>query len=120
MNDLWVRPSTTGWLQSKCLEQFKIWRVALKARQIDGRDIAALNLIASNNVTDFNTLLHSSTLLSRSATCPTFIEVNAHNAYQYYRLNLTASTGSVDIGVQVFQLYHSMLKIFYYLVMVNL
>ena len=105
LNDSWVRPSTSGWLQIKCPEQVKIWRVALKARQIDGRDITAWNLTASNNGTDFNTLINSTITLLGSATCPTFIEVIAHHAYQYYRLNITASTGSVDVGVQVFQLY---------------
>ena len=105
LNDSWVRPSTSGWLQIKCPEQVKIWRVALKARQIDGRDITAWNLTASNNGTDFSTLINSTIALLGSATCPTFIEVIAHHAYQYYRLNITASTGSVDVGVQVFQLY---------------
>jgi hypothetical protein len=42
----WVCPSTTGWLQIKCPEAVKIWRVALKAR---GRDITAWTITASNN-----------------------------------------------------------------------
>ena len=101
----WVCPSTTGWLQIKCPEPVKIWRVALKARHISGRDITAWNITVSNTGTDFRTLINSSTVLLGSATSPTFVEVTANYAYQYYRLNITASTGSVDVGVQLFQLY---------------
>jgi hypothetical protein len=101
----WVCPSTTGWLQIKCPEAVKIWRVALKARYISGRDITAWTITASNNGTDFRTLINSRITLLGSANVPTFVEVTANNAYQYYRLNITASTGSIDVGVQVFQLY---------------
>ena len=98
----WICPSTTGWLQIKCPEAVKIWRVALKAR---GRDITAWSITASNDGTDFRTLINSITVLLGSATSPTFVEVTANNPYQYYRLNITASTGAVDVGVQLFQLY---------------
>ena len=98
----WVCPSSTGWIQIKCPEAVKVWRVALKAR---GRDITVWTLTASNNGTDFRTLINSSTVLLGSASSPTFVEVTANNPYPYYRLNITASTGSVDMGIQVFQLY---------------
>jgi hypothetical protein len=105
-NGCWVSPATTGWLQIKCPEQVKIWRIALKARSgSHGRDITAWNLSASNDGTAFTMLLTSTTALLGSATSPTFINVLTAEAFQYYRLNITANAGSNDIGVQVFQLY---------------
>lgn len=104
-NGSWVTPSTTGWLQIQCPEPVKIWRVGLKARKNAGKDITAWTISASNDGTDFRTLLTSTTVLFGSAHVPTFIEVTAHNAYQYYRFTITESTGSNDVGVQVFQLY---------------
>jgi F5/8 type C domain len=104
-NGSWVSPTTTAWLQIKCPEPVKIWRVAIKARNMRDRDITAWILAASNNGTAFTTLLTSTTVLLGSAATPTFIDVTANDKYQYYRLNVTSSTGSNDVGVQVFQLY---------------
>jgi len=105
-NGSWVTPHSTGWLQIKCPEPVKIWRIALKARSgVPGRDITAWNLSATNDVTAFTTLLTSTTVLLGSATEPTIIEVTTAEAYQYYRLTITESTGSTDVGIQVFQLY---------------
>ena len=106
-NGSWVTApnNTTGWLQIQCPEPVKIWRVGLKARKNAGKDITAWTISASNDGTDFRTLLTSTTVLLGSAHMPTFIEVTAHNAYPYYRFTITESTGSNDVGVQVFQLY---------------
>jgi hypothetical protein len=104
-NGSWVTPNTTGWLQIKCPERVKIWRIALKARKIDGRDITAWYLSASIDGTSFTTLINSTIALLGFATAPTFIDIPTNNAYQYYRLNITASTGSADVGIQMFQLY---------------
>jgi hypothetical protein len=104
-NGSWVAPSSNGWLQIKCPDQVTIWRVALKARHIPGRDITNWNLTASNDGTAFVTLLTSTTTLLGSATEPTFFEVTTNETYQYFRLNITASNGSPDCGIQVFQLY---------------
>lgn len=104
-NGCWVTPHTTGWLRIKCPEHVKIWRIALKARHIPGRDITAWNLSASNDGTEFTTVLTSTTALLGSATTPTLFNVTTSEAFRYYRLNITASTGSNDVGVQVFQLY---------------
>ena len=104
-NGSWATTSPTGWLQIQCPEPIKIWRVGLKARKADGRDITSWNLVAKNEGSAFITLLTSTTPLLGSATAPTFFEVTANNAYQYYRFNIFASTGSNDVGVQVFQLF---------------
>ena len=105
-NGSWVTPQTTGWLRIKCPEQVRIWRIALKARSgFSGRDITAWNLSASNDGTAFETLLTSTTALLGSATAPTFFEVTTSQAFRYYRLNITESTGSIDVGVQMFQIY---------------
>jgi hypothetical protein len=104
-NGSWVTPNTTGWIQVKCPERIKIWRVGLKARKSAGKDITAWNITVSNDGTEFRTLLTSTTVLLGSASAPTFIEVTTNYAYQYYRLTITESTGSNDVGVQVFQLY---------------
>jgi hypothetical protein len=102
-NGCWVTPQTVGWIQIRCPEQVKIWRIAVKSRA--GRDITSWNLSASNDGTAHTLLLNSTTALLGSLTAPTFIEVTANNAYQYYRLTITESSGSTDVGVQVFQLY---------------
>jgi hypothetical protein len=104
-NGSWVTPNTTGWIQVKCPERIKIWRVGLKARKNAGKDITAWNITASNDGTDFRILINSTTPLLGAATAPTFIEVTTNYAYQYYRLTITESTGSNDVGIQVFQLY---------------
>ena len=105
-NGSWVTPNTTGWLRIKCPERVRIWRIALKARSgFPGRDITAWNLSASNDGTAFETLLTSTTALLGSATFLTFFEVQTSEAFQYYRLNITASIGSIDVGVELFQLY---------------
>ena len=104
-NGSWATTSPTGWLQIQCPEPIKIWRVGLKARKADGRDITSWNLVAKNEGSAFITLLTSTTALLGSSSSPTFFEVTANNAYQYYRLNIFASTGSSDVGVQVFQLF---------------
>ena len=104
-NGSWLTPDSTGWLQIQCPEAIVAWRVALKARAITGRDITGWNLAASNDGTTFTILITSTTTLLGSATAPTFVNVTTSTAYQYYRLNITSSTGSTDVGVQVFQLY---------------
>ena len=105
-NGSWVTPNTTGWLRIKCPERVRIWRIALKARSgFPGRDITSWNLSASNDGTAFETLLTSTTALLGSATFLTFFEVAASEAFRYYRLNITESTGSNGVGVELFQLY---------------
>jgi F5/8 type C domain len=106
-NGSWVTAggTTTGWLQIKCPDRVKIWRVVLKARNIADRDITAWNLSASNDETTFTTLLESQTILSGNATEPSLFYVISSDAYQYYRFAITASTGSNDVGVQAMQLF---------------
>ena len=78
----------------------------MKARSgFPGRDITSWNLSASNDGTAFETVLTSTTTLLGSATFLTFFEVTTSEAFQYYRLNITASTGSIDVEVELFQLY---------------
>jgi hypothetical protein len=103
--DCWLNTATTGWLQVRCPDQVKVWRILLKARPIAGRNITAWNLSASNDGTNFTTLLTSTTVLEGSAAAPSFFNVTTNDAYQIYRLNITASVGSSDVGVQYMQLY---------------
>ena len=104
-NGSWLSSTTTGWLQIKCPEQVKIWRIALKARSIRDRDITQWMLSASNDGSNFTNLLTSSTALLGGATSPTFIEVDATEAFQFYRFTIISSTGPDDVGIQVMQLY---------------
>ena len=104
-NGSWVSSSATGWLQIMCPEAVTIWRVALKARNIAERNITAWNITGSNDGTTFTPLLTSRIVLLGDATAPLFFNIPTTSAYQYYRFNITASTGPVDVGVQVMQLY---------------
>jgi hypothetical protein len=104
-NGSWVAPGATGWLQIKCPERVKIWRIALKARSVRDRDITTWNITASNNGTLFTNIVTSTAPLLGSANAPTFFDVTTNDAYQYYRLNVTGSTGSTEFGIQVLQLY---------------
>ena len=56
--EAWVTATNllTGWLQIKVPERVRIWRLALKARAILGRNITAWNLTASNDMVNFITL----------------------------------------------------------------
>jgi hypothetical protein len=106
-NGSWVTAANavTGWLQIKCPERTRIWRVALKAREFPGRNITGWNLSASNDETSFTPLITSTVALQGSASMPSYFEVITTSSFQYYRLNITASTGSNDVGVQYMQLY---------------
>jgi len=102
--------NTTGWLQVKCPEAVRIWRVALKARAFSNRNITAWQLSASTDGTTFRPLIGSSestpaTVLEGTATSPSFFYVTTNSMYQYYRFVITASTGSNDVGVHLMQLY---------------
>jgi hypothetical protein len=95
----------TGWLQIKCPDQVRIWRVALKARNAPGKNITGWNLSASNDETAFTTLLTSTTALEGASNSPSFFNVATTEFYSFYRLNITVSTGSTDVGVQYMQLF---------------
>jgi hypothetical protein len=83
----------------------RIWRVVLKARNAPGRNITGWDLSASNDETTFTTLLTSTTALEGASNSPSFFYVATTESYMYYRLNITAGTGSTDVGVQYMQLY---------------
>ncbi|KAH3800788.1 hypothetical protein DPMN_154431 [Dreissena polymorpha] len=104
-NGSWATPAKKGWLQIKCPEAVTIWRVALKARAIDGKNITEWNFSGSNDGKTFEPLLTSTTKLLGSANAPLFFDISTTTAYQYYRLAIQASTGVGDLGVQVMQLY---------------
>ena len=105
----WISASdkNTGWIQVKCPERVRIFRVALKARFGAGKSITGWNLSASNNGTTFVTLFTSSSsaILDGTATYPSTFDINTSESYQYFRLNITASSGSTDVGLQYMQLY---------------
>lgn len=105
VNGSWVVATTTGWLQIKCPESIIIWRVGIKGRAIPGRNITAWNIQGSNDGTVFTNLITSTTTLLGSATAPSFFDISTTTAYSYYRLNITASVGATDVGIQVFQIY---------------
>ncbi|KAH3799780.1 hypothetical protein DPMN_153396 [Dreissena polymorpha] len=103
-NGSWATPSKKGWLQIKCPEPVIIWRVALKARAIDGKNISECSISGSIDGKTFTALLTSSTKLLGSANEPLFFNISTTTAYQHYRLDIKASTGAGDLGVQVMQL----------------
>ena len=83
-----------------------VWRVALKARFIAGRNITGWNFQGSTDGTTFVTLLSSQPPLIGNATSPSFFNISTTTAYQYYRLNITASVGPGDsAAMQLMQLY---------------
>ncbi|KAH3735851.1 hypothetical protein DPMN_042409 [Dreissena polymorpha] len=104
-NGSWATPAKKGWLQIKCPEAVTIWRVALKARAIDGKNITEWDFSGSNDGKTFEPLLTSTTKLFGSANAPLFFDISTTTAYLYYRLAIQASTGAGDLGVQVMQLY---------------
>ncbi|KAH3847357.1 hypothetical protein DPMN_089677 [Dreissena polymorpha] len=104
-NGSWATPAKKGWLQIKCPEAVTIWRVALKTRAIDGKNITEWNFSGSNDGKTFEPLLTSTTKLFGSANAPLFFDISTTTAYLYYRLAIQASTGAGDLGVQVMQLY---------------
>lgn len=106
-NGTWVTTisNTTGWLQIQCPGRVKVWRIALKARSLANRNITEWDLSASNDGLAFTVLLASTSALLGEATSPSLFEITTAEAYQYYRFNIKASTGSIDVGVQYMQLY---------------
>ncbi|KAH3794686.1 hypothetical protein DPMN_148224 [Dreissena polymorpha] len=104
-NGSWATPAKKGWLQIKCPEPVTIWKVALKARAIDGKNITEWTISGSHDGKTFDPLLTSTTKLFGSANAPLFFDISTTTAYLYYRLAIQASTGAGDLGVQVMQLY---------------
>ncbi|KAH3781986.1 hypothetical protein DPMN_159897 [Dreissena polymorpha] len=106
-NGSWATPAKKGWLQIKCPRAVIIWRVALNARAINGNNITAWEFSESNVEKTFTTLLTSQVMLLGSAIASSFFDISTTTAYQYYRLNITASSDKIEapLGVQVMQLY---------------
>jgi hypothetical protein len=104
-DESWVTPSTTGWLHIQCPDLVRIWRVALKARNIQDKNITAWTLSAGNDENSLTPLLESTDALLGSTSGPTFFNVNTTEAYQFYRFTITASTGGGGVGLQMMQLY---------------
>ncbi|KAH3779830.1 hypothetical protein DPMN_157638 [Dreissena polymorpha] len=75
-NGSWATPSKTGWVQIKCPEPVTIWRVALKARAIDGKNITGWTISGSHNGKEFEPLLTSTTKLFGSANAPLFFDIS--------------------------------------------
>ena len=63
-------PTQLPGLKHQFPEAVVVWRVALKARAITGRDITAWNVAAGADGTTFTTLLTSTTVLLGTATAP--------------------------------------------------
>ena len=116
-NGSWTANTVPSWLQIQCPEPVEIWKVGLKCRAIATTEIAEGNyttvqisewsISASNDGTNFTTLLNSSEHLSGSALAPLFFIVpSPASAYQYYRFSLAeAILCERVVGLQVMQLY---------------
>ena len=90
----------TGWLQIQCPDPARIWKLALKARSVSGRNITSWSISASNDGLTLGTLLTSTiSILLGAAT----IDVLA--AYQYYKFNLLTCRDTPDTGVHYMILY---------------
>ena len=101
-NAAWISSDdVTIWLQIKCPEPVKIWRIALDAHIINW------NLSASNDGLVFTPLykLTSSTGSGVILTVPTVFNISTADAYQYYRITIPESGGGLLRGIQVMQLY---------------
>lgn len=104
-NGSWITNVLPCWLQIQCPEPVLIWRIALKARFISGRNMTAWNVQGSNNGTTFTTLLTSTTALLGSASVPSFFDISTTIAYQYYRVNITNVVSNPDWGLQLMQIF---------------
>ena len=115
-NGSWTANTVPSWLQIQCPEPVKIWKVGLKCRAIattenvEGHSttvqITEWSISASNDGTNFTTLLNSSEHLSGSALAPLFFIVpSTASAYQYYRFSITEAVLSERVvGLQIMQL----------------
>jgi hypothetical protein len=98
----WIsRDDVTVWLQIKCPEPVKIWRIALDAL-ITGPN---WNLSASNDGLVFTPLYTSSTGLLIISTVPIFFNISITDAYQYYRITIPESGDGISRAINVMQLY---------------
>jgi len=64
-----------GWLEIKCPDPVRIWKVMLKARPVAGRNITSWSITASNDVTAFETILTSTNVLLGFTTEPSFFKL---------------------------------------------
>ena len=101
----WATLNATGWLTIQCPDPVRIWKVALKARSVAGKNITSWSLSASNDALTFQTLLTSTSALLGAATKPSFFEVNTPASYQYYKFTIVTSEGTPGIGIQYMQVY---------------
>ena len=101
----WATMITAGWLIIQCPDQVRIWRVALKAKSIAGKNITSWSISASHNGTTYETIFTSTSALLGAATKPSFVGIDNVAAYQYYRFNTLVSEGAPGVGVQYMQLY---------------
>ena len=102
----WAMMNTAGWLQIQCPDQVRIWKVALKARFIVGKNITSWSITASKDGLTFETLATATTsTLLGAATKPSFFEIDTLTSYQYYRFNILTSEGAPGTGAQYMQLY---------------
>jgi hypothetical protein len=103
-NGSWATNNSTGWLKIQCPDPVRIWRIALKARPIAGRNITSWCLSGSIDGRLFTVLFTSTTALLGAATTPSFFEINTI-AYQYYLINILTSEGTPGVGIHAMQLY---------------
>jgi len=89
----------TSWLQIKCPEPVRIWRVALKVRMAT----QGASLTASNDGITFTALLAMNVAIP-PGLAPTFFNISTTTAYQYYRLTIVEDVWLLN-GIQVMQLY---------------
>jgi hypothetical protein len=108
LNGSWVSgQDSNSWLQIKCPEPVKIWRIALKAiDNVYEIDMSFWTISGRNNDdSTFTSLLTSRTPLLRTATAPSFFSISTSTAYQYYRFTKTHLPGQVNVGLHSMQLY---------------
>jgi hypothetical protein len=104
-NGSWATADTNGWLKIQCPNPVRIWKVALKARSVAGRNVTSWSISASNDDRTFETLLTSTTVLLGAATIPSIFEIDTLTAYKYYMFNILTSEGTSNIGIHAMQLY---------------
>ena len=101
----WATLNATGWLTIQCPDPVSIWKVALNARSVAGKNITSWSISASNDALTFQSLLTSTSALLEAATKQSFFEINTPASYQYYKFTIITSEGTPGIGIQYMQVY---------------
>jgi hypothetical protein len=101
----WATPGS-GSLEIECPESVKIWKVALMA--LKGKTITKWEFEGSKNAREWRTLLHSKDKLYGTSSAVTYFSIPPSTTiddYTFYRLTISSSISTEEIGIQYMQMY---------------